>query len=165
MQTGVTQVEGGSGMHSLDEDMPDVLPERFEAGTLPTPAAAGLREGIRFVRRIGTDVIRKEEEALWRTAYGRLAEMHGVRLYDHTPGSVLLFNIDGLPPAVVGERLDRQGICVRCGYHCAPMAHTVLGTVRDGGVRASFCIMNTQQDMLRFTDAVFAIEREAKNGV
>ncbi|MBO5670003.1 MAG: aminotransferase class V-fold PLP-dependent enzyme, partial [Clostridia bacterium] len=162
---GETLVEGGSGMHSLDSAMPDVLPERYEAGTLPTPAIAGLREGIRFVRQIGLPVIHQTEAALWRSAYERLSEMPGVRLYDDTPGSVLLFNVEGMSSVDVGAVLDSRGICVRSGYHCAPMAHRTIGTAEMGGVRASFGVMNTDRDVLRFADAVRQIARDAKNGV
>ncbi len=162
---GETLIEGGSGMHSLDAYMPDVLPERYEAGTLPTPCVAGLREGIRFVKQIGTDAVHTAESALWKTAVERLSEMSEVCLYDGTPGSVLLFNISGMLAVDVGTALDRQGICVRSGYHCAPMAHRTLGTEQQGGVRASFGIFNTEKDVLRFTDAVWHIIGDRKNGV
>ena len=163
--SGDTLVEGGSGMHSLESHMPDVLPERYEAGTLPTPAVAGLREGIRFVKRIGVEAIHKAETELWCAAYERLSEMPGVRLYGDTPGSVLLFNVDGMPAVDVGAALDSRGICVRSGYHCAPMAHRVIGTGESGGVRASFSLMNTKKEVLHFVDAVRQISRDAKNGV
>lgn len=165
MVSGKTLVEGGSGMHSLEPSMPDVLPERYEAGTLPTPAVAGLREGIRFVKQIGLPAIRKAEWKLWHTAYARLSEMPGIRLYDDTPGSVLLFNVDGMPAANVGAALDSRGICVRSGYHCAPMAHYAMGTGENGAVRASFSVMNTPQDILRFVETLWDIVHDVKNGV
>ncbi len=162
---GETLVEGGSGMRSLEPTMPDILPERYEAGTLPTPVIAGLREGIRFVRQIGLPAVRQMEESLWQEAYSRLSEMPNVRLCDGTPGSVLLFNVSGMSAVDVGAALDRRGICVRSGYHCAPMAHCALGTGETGGVRASFGVMNTKRDVLRFTDAVWQIAQDVKNGV
>lgn len=165
LAVGDTLVEGGSGMHSLESAMPDVLPERYEAGTLPTPAVAGLREGIRFVKRIGLGAIHKAETDLWRAAYERLSEMPGIRLYGDTPGSVLLFNVDGMPAVDVGAALDSRGICVRSGYHCAAMAHRVIGTGESGGVRASFSVLNTKKEVLHFADAVRQIARDAKNGV
>ena len=160
--SGSTLMEGGSGIHSLDRRMPDVLPERYEAGTLPTPAIAGLLEGIRFVKRIGITEIHDTEAELWHQAYDRLSEMPSVRLYEKNPGGVILFNVDGLSAADVSALLDREGICVRSGYHCAPMAHRALGTIKTGAVRASFSVFNTKRDVQTFTDAVRKIIHERK---
>ncbi len=162
---GGTLIEGGSGVHSRSIEMPDTLPERFEAGTMPTPAAAGLTEGIRFVRRIGIGEIHKSESVLWKTAHSRMREIPGVRMYGDTPGAVLLFNIDGVSPSDVGEELDKRGICVRSGYHCAPLAHETLGTIETGAVRASFGVFNTEKEVYRFTDAVWAISKNKRLGV
>ena len=132
---------------------------------MPTPAAAGLREGIRFVRRIGVSAVHEAECELFRIACERLYGMPGVTVYSRVPGPVLLFNIDGVPPSEVGSELDRRGICVRSGFHCAPMAHRAIGTLETGAVRASFGVMNTRRDALRFADAVREIVRETKSGV
>ncbi len=163
--SGRTLVEGGSGMHSRSIEMPDVLPERYEAGTMPTPSAAGLAEGIRFVHRVGIGEIHKAEIDLWHAAYDRLKEMPGVHVYGSTPGAVLLFNIDGIPASAVGEELDRRGICVRSGYHCAPLAHKAIGTMDTGAVRASFSVFNTQKDVMRFTEALWQIVLKRNGGV
>ncbi len=133
-----TLVEGGSGVHSLDPEMPEESPERYEAGTLPTPAIAGLLEGMREVKRIGVEEIGRHE-SLWTQALAeRLAQIPRVKLYaPHHSGSVLLFNLDGIPADRVGQELNARGICVRTGYHCAPLAHATLGTGEGGAVRVS----------------------------
>ncbi len=154
---GQTLVEGGSGMHSIDPFMPTDLPERHEAGTLPTPAIASLAAGIRFVRRQGIDAIHNAECDLWRLLFTELSVMRGVRLYDSTPGSVLLFNFDGISPTEVSDRLNKRGICVRSGYHCAPMAHKTLGSIDTGGVRVSFGAFHTERDVRSLRDAIRAI--------
>ena len=59
-----TLMEGGSGLNSLDEAMPEDSPERYEAGTLPTPAIVGLREGVRFLGEVGIDSVSKRETEL-----------------------------------------------------------------------------------------------------
>ena len=157
---GRTLIEGGSGAHSLDLTMPEEMPERYEAGTLPTPAIAGLAAGIRFVKQQGITELHRRECEQWRMLYADFASMKTVRLYDSTPGSVLLFNIDGLPPSEVAERLNRRGICVRSGYHCAPMAHKTLGSIDDGGVRVSFGAFHAERDVHRLRDEIWNIVRQ-----
>jgi selenocysteine lyase/cysteine desulfurase len=152
-----TLVEGGSGIHSLDPDMPSDLPERFEAGTLPTPAIAGLSEGITFVQSIGTRTIYEHECSMWRRLYCDMRSMKSVRVYEDTPGAILLFNVDGFSPAQIAAELNRAGICVRAGLHCAPLAHKTLGTGDNGAVRVSFGIMNTARETDRFADALYSI--------
>lgn len=159
---GRTLVEGGSGAHSLELTMPDVLPERYEAGTLPTPAIAGLAAGIRFVKQQGIAALHRRECELWRQLYTDLSAMPTARLYDSTPGSVLLFNIDGVSPADVSEQLNSRGICVRSGYHCAPMAHKTLRSGEGGGIRVSFGAFHTEKDVRRLRDEIWTIARKAK---
>lgn len=141
-------VRGGNGVASLNTEMPDFLPERLEAGTLPTPAASALTAGIRWVRARGVKYIGEYEEALGeRLKYG-LLDLHGVTVYGaEYRGGTVLFNIDGVPSEQVGEELDRHGICVRCGYHCCPLGHRLLGTPEGGAVRASFSAMNTGREV------------------
>ena len=165
LAAGKTLMEGGSGVHSRTIEMPDILPERFEAGTMPTPTVAGLAEGIRFVRKVGVDAIHDAEKALWICAYKGLKELRHVRVYGTIPGAVLLFNVDGVSPSAVGEMLDKEGICVRSGFHCAPLAHESLGTATTGAVRASFGVFNTEKDVKRLIDAVWKIANKKRIGV
>jgi selenocysteine lyase/cysteine desulfurase len=157
---GRTLWEGGSGSASLEWEMPAELPEHFEAGTLPTPAAAALDAGIRWVQSVGVEAIHALECRLWRMLRADLASMGKIRVADETPGAVLLLNADGFPPSEIAEKLNRRGICVRAGYHCAPAAHRTLGTIETGGVRVSFGAMNTERDVRDFSDALWGILRE-----
>lgn len=153
-----TVFEGGNGINSLDPDMSDTLPERYEAGTLSTPAIAGLYEGIRTVERIGIDEIHKSEKILFNEMLSRLSEMKNVTVYaPEYSGGILLFNVDGLSPDEVGSRLNDVGICVRSGYHCAPLAHSMLGTPDGGAVRVSFGIYNTKKEVISFCDNLLRI--------
>lgn len=140
-------VFGGNGVASLETAMPDFLPERLEAGTLPTPAASALAAGIRWVSLHGIEWIGEHERYLGSRLTEGLRNIRGVTVYGaEYPGGTVLFNIDGVPSERVGEELDRHGICVRCGYHCCPLGHRILGTPKGGAVRASFSALNTERD-------------------
>jgi selenocysteine lyase/cysteine desulfurase len=150
-----TLTEGGSGYHSLDGNMPQEAPERYEAGTLPTPAIVGLCEGIRAVRRYGVEAIGQYERELNAYLQELLSMMPRVRIYTpHLIGATLLFNADGIPPDALAAELDKRGFCVRAGYHCAPLAHKTLGTPDGGAVRVSPSVFNTETEINLFADAL-----------
>ncbi len=145
-----TLTEGGNGVNSMEGDMPDFSPERYEAGTLPTPAIAGLSEGLRFVRSVGEETIAKREKELYRQGIELLGSLKRVRLYlPEYDGGTILFGVDGLSADKVGNMLNGKGICVRSGYHCSALAHRTLGTPEGGAVRASFGVFNDSSDVLR----------------
>lgn len=159
---GSTLVEGGSGMHSRMLSMPETLPEHFEAGTLPTPAIAGLLEGIRFVQRTGIENIHRRECALWTQLQTDLLEMPEVHLYETEPGAILCMNATGISGEEMAAALDQAGICVRAGYHCAPLGHQVLGTSKTGAVRISLSAMNTEREIKQCTDAIHRVLKERR---
>ena len=143
-----TVIEGGNGVASLEGDMGESMPERYEAGTLPTPAIAGFSEGISHVRRLGLDRIKYHEERLFLYARERLGNIDGVSICCPAhEGPVLLFNVDGHGSEEIARMLSEQGICVRGGYHCAALGHKTLGTLDTGGVRASFGVFNSSADI------------------
>lgn len=152
-----TLVEGGAGIASLDRGMPEDLPDRLEAGTLPVPAIAGLAAGVRFVQGTGIDAIHRHECALADALTSGLRDIRGARLYGDTHGSNVSFTLEGHIPTDVGEYLSNHGIYVRCGYHCAPVAHKTLGSFDRGSVRVSFSYMNKMSEVDRFLDVIRAI--------
>lgn len=138
--------EGGSGVDSLDAQMPQEPPERYEAGTLPVPAIASVLAGIRFLRE-RSEELHAQEEKLFCALRERLSALPDLTLYaPEAIGAVLLFNRKGYSPAAVARELDNCGICVRAGLHCAPLAHTALGTPVGGAVRVSIGPFNTLHD-------------------
>ncbi len=143
-----TLLEGGNGVNSLDGRMPDFSPERYEAGTLATPGIVGLREGIRFVRTRGLDTIRESEKALFFRLREMLMNMRGITVYAPARvGSTLLFNLDGIPSSLAAAQLDREGICLRPGFHCSPLGHRTLGTGENGALRVGFSVFNHMRDV------------------
>ncbi|MBQ9773784.1 MAG: aminotransferase class V-fold PLP-dependent enzyme [Clostridia bacterium] len=150
-----TLIEGGSGYNSRDVSMPEDAPERYEAGTLPTAALAGLCTGVREVQQRGIAAIHEHTCALVDQLAEHLREIRGIELYaPHHRGGVLLFNANGIPADRLGEALDAHGFCVRSGLHCAPLAHKTLGTPPSGAVRVSPSIFNTSAHIIAFADCV-----------
>jgi cysteine desulfurase family protein len=140
--------EGGSGSSSFEAEMPQETPERYEAGTLSTPAIAGLCEGVRYVKKLGLSNIEKHEKSLFLYARQRLGAIPKVRIYmPQYAGSVLSFNVGTLPSDRVASALGEAEICVRGGFHCNPWAHTALGSEAQGSVRISFSPFNTTGDV------------------
>ncbi len=143
-----TLIEGGNGVNSLELSMGKTSPERYEGGTLCTPAIAGLCAGIDFVKNIGINTVRAVECDLWRRAYSALSDIKGIELYgNESEGSTLLFNLKDIPSDELGEHLSKNGFCLRTGYHCSPLAHKALQTPTDGAVRLSFSVFNTESEV------------------
>lgn len=144
-----TLIEGGNGVNSLDSDMPELSPERFESGTLPTPSIAALAEGIKFLKEHDPREIRRHEEMLYlRLANALSSERIKARIYmPSSYGSVLLFNIPNRPSDEIGHLLSKRGVCLRSGYHCSALGHKTLGTKDTGALRASFSVFNSKEDV------------------
>lgn len=155
-----TLLEGGNGINSLMGEMSDEIPERYEAGTLPTPAIVGLCEGLKIVKGLGIDTIKHHESKLFARAAEMLGNMRGVKIYcPEYKGSVLLFGAERLDAEELGARLSDRGICTRAGFHCCALGHKTLGTDRSGAVRASFGVYNSSHDVEQLALAVRDIIR------
>jgi selenocysteine lyase/cysteine desulfurase len=148
-----TILEGGNGINSLDWEMPDFPPERFETGTLPTPCIAGLSEGISYLSKFTPEEIATHELSRFdRLKYMLMnsPELSAKIYLPESRGAVMLFNMDVISSENVGRFLSERGICVRSGYHCAALGHKALGTEEIGAVRVSFGAFNTESEVLYF---------------
>ena len=146
-----TFFHGGNGVDSLESKMPDYLPERLEAGTLPTPAAASLGAGIDYVLNEGIDNIAYRESLLSKKLTEGLSVIKNSVVYGdkYGYGGTVLFNITSSDPENVSEYLDDNDIYVRSGYHCCPLGHRSLKTPDGGAVRVSFSAFNTESEVDR----------------
>ncbi len=149
-------LSGGSGLFSKDAEMPELFPERLEAGTLNVVAAASLRKGIEEVRQMGVEEIDHRERILRRKLTAMLISLGKAQVYlPHADeGGIVLFNVRGYSAEEVSAYLDSRGICTRAGLHCAPMAHKLLGTPEGGAVRASVGMFTTDGDVTALWKAV-----------
>ena len=138
--------------------MPDESPERYEAGTLSTPAIAGLCEGIRTVRRIGMEKIERHEREINLHIAELFSQMPQITVYAPMhQGAILLFNADGITADRMGQELNRRGFCVRSGYHCSALGHATLHTSLGGAVRVSPSLFNLHEQAETFAKAVYGI--------
>lgn len=128
---------GGSGNESQNPAMPMRLPERLEAGTLPTPAIASLRAGVRFLSEEGMDAVSQKIGLLTEKIYERLDAIKHARVLSRDGFGIVSFNFEAIPSTAVTAFLDTRGICVRGGLHCAPLIHKAHKTEESGAVRAS----------------------------
>ena len=147
--------EGGTGSSSENWFQPVEMPERYESGTLNTPGIAGLLEGIRYVRA-NLDDIQAHERRLSDVLFHGLNAIPGVAVYSPVSKrvGVVSFNVDDESSGSIADALNHEGIAVRGGLHCAPMAHAFLGTLKRGAIRASLGYANTLDEVETFLACV-----------
>lgn len=123
------------------------LPLKFEAGTSNYIGAIGLAEAIRYLGTLDAAAVARHEEDLTAYATQRLSAVDGLRIYGTQPGkcSIVSFTAEGTHPYDVGMILDKTGVAVRTGTHCAEpvMAHYGITSM----VRASFALYNTRSEI------------------
>lgn len=133
------------------------LPYKFEAGTPDYVGAIALGRAIDFINEIGIETIAQHEQQLTRYAVERLSAIPSIRILGSPDSSAVSFLVGDIHPADIGTLLDRLGIAIRTGHHCAQPLMELLGI--PGTVRASFAVYNTPQEV----DTLIAgIERVAK---
>ncbi len=122
-------------------------PMRFEAGTPPFVQAIGLGAAIDYVQALGMDAIGAHEHALCAHAMETLRDVPGVRPVGEAPdkAAIVSFVVDGLHSLDVGAILDRQGVAVRVGHHCAQPLMARMGI--ESTVRASMALYNTAEEI------------------
>jgi cysteine desulfurase family protein len=144
-------VAGGTGSHSDMAEMPEELPDRFEAGTLNLPGIFGLHAALKWVGE-HFDEIREHEKALTARFLDGLSQIDGIRLagLPTTEGRVGVVSVDfvnGDNGLCAFQLEQKYGIMTRVGLHCAPLAHKSLGTFPEGTVRFSIGPFNTEEDI------------------
>lgn len=130
------------------------LPLKFEAGTTNFIGAIGLAEAIRYLTRIGLDKVGKYENQLLAYAKEKLSSFERIQFYGTAPkkGPVISFLIDGIHPYDTGMVLDKLGIAVRTGTHCAQPLMDFFDI--DGTVRVSLSFYNTFEEIDRLTQGI-----------
>lgn len=135
------------------------LPFKFEAGTPDYVATHGLTAALNYVSQLGMEQIHEHEQELTRYAMEQMAQIPGMKLYGTAPGkdAVVAFNVGDIHPLDLGTLLDRLGIAIRTGHHCAQPLMARCGV--EGMARASFALYTTREEI----DALMAgIDRVRK---
>ena len=148
-------ISGGTGSMSHTEEVPDFMPDKFEAGTMNIPGIVGLNASLKWINEKGTDNIAAHELALTGRFLEGIAPLEaegkikviGLKGTEGRTGVVSLQTL-GVDCADAAFRLDSEyGIMTRVGLHCAPNAHKTLGTYPVGTVRFSFGVFNTEAEV------------------
>ncbi len=130
------------------------LPHKFEAGTPHIAGGIVLGTAIDYMNEIGFENIQKQELELLAYATEKLSEIEGLRIYGNSKNktSVISFNIEGIHPYDIGTIIDKLGIAVRTGHHCAQPIMNFFGI--PGTIRASFSFYNTKEEIDALVEAV-----------
>ncbi len=133
------------------------LPFRFEAGTPDFVGIAAFASALDFIERVGLENIARHEHELLEYATGRLREIERLQIYGTAPGksAVISFNVGDIHNYDLGLLLDRMGVAVRTGHHCAQPLMERLGV--PGTVRASFAVYNTREEVDAFIAALHRV--------
>jgi cysteine desulfurase / selenocysteine lyase len=139
---------------SMDKITYAQAPHKFEAGTPAIAEAIGLGAALTYMMDVGRERIAAHEADLADYAHERLGAMNWLKIYGRAPGkgAIVAFNIDGLHPHDVSTIIDRSGVAVRAGHHCAQPLMTRLGVTAT--CRASFAMYNTRAEVDALADAL-----------
>ena len=145
------------GKVSFERTTWNQLPYKFEAGTPDYIATTGLARALDYVSSIGLPVIQAHEHELTRYARERLMEIPGMRIFGPSDDAVISFLVGNIHHLDLGTLLDRLGIAVRTGHHCAePLMHR-LGI--EGTVRASFALYNTKEEVDALVEGIDRVRK------
>ena len=145
---------------TLTESTWNELPWKFEAGTMAIAEAVGLGAAVQWLERVGLERVFAHDRELAAYAMARLGELDGVRLLGPPAdrrGGVVAFTVEGVHPHDVAMVLDRDGVCVRAGHHCAMPLHDRLGI--PASVRASFHCYSLREDVDALVESLRGVRK------
>lgn len=160
-----TIIEGGTGSNSASGSQPDVLPDKFESGTPNISGILGLSAGIDFLNKVGTENIYEHELFIVRYIQNKFSQNPNIVLYTDLNNSdmkfspILSFNINGMHSEEAASALSENGIAVRAGMHCAPLAHRKMHTEDMGTVRVSPSYFTDKKEIDFFINCVNKIAK------
>jgi cysteine desulfurase/selenocysteine lyase len=139
---------------------PNEIPHKFEAGTPAIAEAVGLGAAVDYLSSVGMAAIAAHEQQIIQYALERLEEVPGVQVYGppaRDKGGVAAFSFEGVHPHDVAQILDRKGIAVRAGHHCAMPLHEKLNLVAT--TRASFYLYSTPEEVDRLVEGLYTVKQ------
>lgn len=142
-------IAGGTGSNSLEQKMPEDLPDRAEAGTLNVPGIAGLAAGLAYVNQLGTQRIFEREKNAAKTCAEGLKKLGFTVFSGENQGGTISF-VPDMDCEEAAAKMEKMGFALRAGLHCAPLAHESAGTQQTGTVRISFGHKATEEQAMSF---------------
>ncbi len=151
-------IQGGTGVHGEQYTNPDIFPEGYEAGTLNMPAIWSMYAALDYLSDHFVE-INATEKKLMNYLLDGLRRIDSVIVYDEENFRVATcsINVRRMSSDKLVSLLDKNGICVRGGIHCAILAHEAIGTVSTGTVRLSLNYMNTEQEIDTVLDVIKSV--------
>ena len=147
---------GGEMIETVEMDRVtyNTAPHKFEAGTPPILQAIGFGAAVRWLEQFDTADVEAHEQALYARAREAIRDVNGITVHGEAPGkgAVLSFSLEGAHPHDIAQIVDRYGVAIRAGHHCAQPLMTHLGV--SATARASFGIYNTLSEVDVFIDAL-----------
>jgi cysteine desulfurase family protein len=158
--------EGGTGSKSESMYQPDLMPDKLESGTPNTPGIAGLKEGVKFVKNIGVNAIYQHERKLTKMLIEGLEQIKEVKIYGpheiEERVGVVSITLKDRDVGEISYILDRDfDIATRAGLHCAPLAHSTIGTLKTGTLRFGIGYFNTEEEVEKAIKAIEIISQKA----
>lgn len=153
---------GGTGYESANQDMPESIPEKYEMGTLNISGVAGLNAALDWIQRTTIEEIKNREAKNRQKLIDLLEEYEFIRIVGNEPGceyvGIVSCLIDEISSDSAGSVFDQQGVALRTGLHCAPLAHQFIGTYPAGTIRFSVNYFTSEQDFEELRNALDYIE-------
>lgn len=153
---------GGTGYESANQDMPESIPEKYEMGTLNISGVAGLNAALDWIQRTTIEELKNREANNRQKLIDLLEEYEFIRIVGNEPGreyvGIVSCLIDEISSDSAGSVFDQQGIALRTGLHCAPLAHQFIGTYPAGTIRFSVNYFTSEQDFEELRNALDYIE-------
>jgi cysteine desulfurase / selenocysteine lyase len=155
--------QGGGDMIKtvhLRSFVPNEIPHKFEAGTPAIAEAIGFGAAVDYLNRIGMTAVAAHEQDLVAYALERLEEIPGVQVLGpaaEKKGGVASFTLEGVHPHDVAQILDRYGVAVRAGHHCAQPLHEIFGITATS--RASFYIYTVKEELDKLVDGIYQVKK------
>lgn len=153
---------GGTGYDSANQNMPDSLPERYEMGTLNTSGIAGLNAALCWIEEVGSEKLLEVEVRNRQSLIDLFEKYWFLRVVGNSATArftgIVSCVMDGISSDSAGQVFDQQGISVRTGLQCAPLAHQFLKTFPVGTIRFSTSYFTSEADFKELQNALDYIE-------
>ena len=130
------------------------VPEKYEAGTMPTAEVVAFNESIKFMNSIGIENIIKHEKDLTNYALDKLKKINSVNIIGNpkNKAGVISFTIKGIHPHDISTIVDEEGVAIRAGHHCCQILHKKLNL--SATARASIGVYNTKNDIDQLNSSI-----------